>query len=482
LPSGAGQNVAPPGPDFSAQTGSPTSGAAATFAPGLIGDFLGGASARSQVVVDRFIARNEGISGTPPQLDAEPADQPYVVPPGGSSKLLILDAAREQVSVNNDFSGGSFTTALPEREVALLAVDQVARIVDHPTYRDAVTQEAGNDRGGTPAFSNEDSYASLRAKLDEVNIYDVEYVYDYVYDIDIPSPSGGALIGRMKLADNNSPLPRDRVFLDYSFFHNAALRPGGVEVNRFTPGIEKTFFLGSASAELRVPLLITANSNLTLDDQGRLSDSTHGEFGNLAVVLKTLLWRGPFVAVAGGLGVVVPTADDVQVHDADGRQLLRIENESVHLVPYVALLHTPNDFFFSQFFLQIDVDANGNPVIASFPNAPTTVGRLNDQTLLYADAALGAWLYRNPLAGGGLTGLAASLEAHYNRSISNMDSVRAGNLVIGDRGQTVDVVNLTVGLTAAIGSQATATAGYSFPVSGEPIFDGEFRLFINRFF
>jgi len=53
-----------------------------------------------------------------------------------------------------------------------------------------------------------------------------------------------------------------------------------------------------------------------------------------------------------------------------------LEGETV----YVAFLRTPNDAYFYQGFLQVDVPLNGNSVL--LPTLGTSLGRLNEQTLL----------------------------------------------------------------------------------------------------
>lgn len=293
------------------------------------------------------------------------------------------------------------------------------------------------------------------------------------------------IVGRVKLSDNNSPLPRDRVFFDYSYFNNTTLAPGGVDVNRFTPGFEKTFFDGMTSIDFRAPMLTTLNSNVGVASNGFVSNDTQGEFGNLNVTFKALLWRDDCLAVAAGVGVNIPTADDLVIyHMPTNAQLLRINNDSVHLTPYVAALVRPNDLFFVQSFLQIDVDTNGNRVEGPFSTA--SLGRYSDQTYLYLDVATGVWLYTDPCACSGLTGLAGIFEVHYNQSLSNLDSVSGPGVSIGgDSGigdDNFSLVNLTVGATAIFASGKTATIGYGFPVTGDRVFDGEIRANLNCFF
>jgi hypothetical protein len=147
------------------------------------------------------------------------------------------------------------------------------------------------------------------------------------------------------------PLPRDRVFFDYNYFHNARIIQGGKDVNRFTPGFEKTFLNGMASFEMRVPMMATLDSDITVDNRGSIVNAHGNEFGNLAMILKGLLWFNESLAVAGGMAITVPTADDLYVRTTAGEELMRIQNDAVFLTPYLAFLCTPNDTFFYQGFL-----------------------------------------------------------------------------------------------------------------------------------
>ena len=87
-------------------------------------------------------------------------------------------------------------------------------------------------------------------------------------------------MGRTKIAENTSPIPRDRLLFDYSYLRRRAAVPGGVNVNRFTPGFEKTFFDGLMSFEMKVPMATTLDSTLS-----RAASPTPRtpEFGNMAL-------------------------------------------------------------------------------------------------------------------------------------------------------------------------------------------------------
>ena len=103
-------------------------------------------------------------------------------------------------------------------------------------------------------------------------------------------------------------MPRDRVYFRYNHFQAATEvdifsdSPMGshshLNIDRFTFGLEKTFFNGQASVEVRVPFSRELNSNIDISDiQGVLSniplEDYALEFGNVSVIGKVLLWSTP---------------------------------------------------------------------------------------------------------------------------------------------------------------------------------------------
>ena len=169
-------------------------------------------------------------------------------------------------------------------------------------------------------------------------------------------------MGRQKIGENGSPLPRDRVFFNYSYFDNVPFTRQGIDVNRFTPGIEKTFIDGNASIEVRFPFATTLESDIVSDGPTGTSAT---EFGNITMYLKGLLVQTSENAVGAGLGIALPTADSMTVSMADGTPQVVISNEAVHLMPYIGGVRQTNSSpMFVQGFLQFDFDLNGNPVFA----------------------------------------------------------------------------------------------------------------------
>jgi len=308
---------------------------------------------------------------------------------------------------------------------------------------------------------------------------------NYVYRIAarLPVPSPGEVVGRYSIADNNSPLPQDRLFLDYNFFHNARITPVGIPVNRWAPGFEKTFWGRNASFELRVPMAATLSSDISTEGGGLAGF----ELGDIALATKLLLYENNFFALSCGLGITLPTADDFVLRLENNEPVTRIENRSVHLLPYMAFMVLPTPNTFIQSFSQIDVDTNGNDVFLdeqAFRLQGGTglelAGRLRSQTLLRSSLSAGKFLFRNRCRGR-VRQLAAVLESHYTATLNRSDSVGSDNFSIGDPSQVLNVLNLTCGLHAYVG-KSVLTAAYGVPVTSDRVFDGELRVFANRYF
>lgn len=304
--------------------------------------------------------------------------------------------------------------------------------------------------------------------------------YGYGDEFVIPNPAGGGVVGRTKIAENTSALPQDRLIFNYSYFDRAPLFPGGVQVHRFTPGIEKTFFNGMASLELKVPMASTLDSTV-LADGG--TDLSHGEFGNMMITPKVLLTHSDNFAAALGMSISVPTANDVVLADSDGFEILRIDNQSVFLAPFLGVLWT-HDQFFVQGFLQYDVDANGSPVIDGTLEPPQEVGRLRGHTFQYLDIGAGWWTYRAGSPYDLIQGIALTGEVHWNRSLDKARNVAGDFVAVGDFRDDIQILDLTVGMHADLRSNTTVSIGYSVPVGNraDQQFDGELRVMVNHFY
>lgn len=306
--------------------------------------------------------------------------------------------------------------------------------------------------------------------------------YDYVVDTAVLTP--GANVGFVKLSENVSPLPRDRVYFNYSYFHNALIGDIRNDVNRFTPGIEKTFADGWTSIEVRTPFAATVASTQTIDpsDPCGVVDAQDVEFGNMSVIFKSVLALGDNWAITGGMQVMLPTADDVIVlAGPGGPALVRVNNQSTRLMPFTGFIWAPNDTFFSQSLLQIDTGANGNPayLATSSQSALGYVGDLQYPTFMYLSFSAGYWAYRSKVTR--LTGFAPIVELHVNQAFQPSDVIQSSQYRLGANYGVMSLVNGLVGCNFEWGTRSTLTFAYVTPFGGgvDRWFDGEFRAFWN---
>ena len=312
--------------------------------------------------------------------------------------------------------------------------------------------------------------------------------YHMVYSSSCCSfPGPGAVIGSTKIAENSSPIPQDRFFFNYSYFDSTSLYPGDVDVHRFTPGFEKTFLYGNASFEMRFPMASTLDSSI--DMESLAPNTSSYEFGNIAMTPKVLLRRTCCGALSAGMTITVPTADDIEATMADGTVVGRIENEAVHLMPFVGFVYTPNPCWFAQGYLQYDVATTGNRALIDYDgiNGLQEVGYVNDTTFQYLDLSIGRWLYQScqSMCCERLRSVAFTTEVHWNKSLQEGDFIEetTGLYGVGNFAENVDIWDLTLGLHVRL-CDTTITAAYIVPLTDGPDrpFDGEFRLIVNRWF
>lgn len=292
--------------------------------------------------------------------------------------------------------------------------------------------------------------------------------------------SPGSGIGRFKTADSNSPIPRDRLFLDYSLFHNARLTSGDVDVQRFVPGLESTFIDGLASLEIRLPIAVTLNSNTP--GAPLEPDTNNTEFGNIAIGAKGILWSEDGFVLTTGIILQTPTADDLVFGDPGEVEAVRIANKQYRLLPYLATLHH-NDEWYWQNYIQLDLAANGNEVhVFDGSQGMDQIGVLQEQNYLYLDTSLSRWLHRNRR---NQTGLAMTFELHYNTTINDNDTLflndQRGFFEFGTQGFSADILNMVVGPTFLYGA-TTVSVAYGTPLTEDRGSDGELRVLLNRLF
>jgi hypothetical protein len=299
---------------------------------------------------------------------------------------------------------------------------------------------------------------------------------------------------RVKIGENNSPIPTDRAFFMYNHFHNAyqfseldfgSFPPSFTQrqepIDRFTVGVEKTFLGGDWSVEVRLPIVAS------LAVQGETFAVNGGNWGNLAVIVKRLLYADDTIAVAAGLGIDAPTGSDF-ASEFSGSEF-RMENDALHLLPYLGVVIDPGYGLFLMAYMQIDIATIGNEVIIGPEGGPgQSVGRFNEQNLLYFDVGGGYWLYENPY-GECVSGVAAMLEFHYTTAIQDADQLAfgqpSGTGFITTPGNRFDVVNVSTGVNFAFGEWTNLRVAGVFPLGDEideRFFDAEVQVQLNQRF
>jgi len=308
------------------------------------------------------------------------------------------------------------------------------------------------------------------------------------YFIDVPTRRPLASIPvaggdrRFKIAEENSPIPTDRAFFNFNMFHNALLGADGVphNFNRFVFGLEKTFFDGQTSVEVRIPFGAGLDAVQSFEAVGAAPPILAAEFGNVPVAFKAVLGRSEHQILSAGVAVMFPTGNDGRLRDAFGDDFFRVNNRAVYVQPFVGWLWTPNRRLFLEVFAQADFDANGNPVLSAGPNSRLqTIGRFEDQSLLLLDAKAGFWLYRDPDARL-LTGIIPTVELHYTSTMQNTDTVGP----MTNPFNRTDWLNLTAGFHFLLGSRSTLTVASSAPLrTGDAgPFDSEIAVQFERRF
>ena len=431
-------------------------------APPMLGDFFGG-SPGSQV---QLVGNSIGLAGTV-------NNQAFL-------EGLKLGPANQVIPLTTfygPFSGGGLTnvpgavvnsSGLVQSVPGLVLVNFVGKPLS--TAANQTTFAALSTGQTLPTSSGFDPNSSIFA------------IHPTVMNVFLPNAgsSGAGLVGITKIAENTSPMPRDRVFFNYSAFSGVPLTMNGVNVSRFTPGFEKTFFDRSMSVEMRFPFASTASNTIVADGT---SSTGNVLFGDMSLTGKALLYTDDELAISAGLQMSLPTAGALDVRLSDGTDLVRIANDSVYLMPFLGALYTPDDRFFTQGFLQFDAPANGNHVSVNntFNGGPlAAAGTIRDVPFVFVDIGSGYWLYRND-EGSGLTGFSATAELHYNSSLESTSVLNTGAYQIGSISNSIEMLTGVVGGHLYFNRSTSLTVGYTFPIgnSADQMFKGELRAFLN---
>jgi hypothetical protein len=258
-----------------------------------------------------------------------------------------------------------------------------------------------------------------------------------------------------KIAENESPEPRDRAYLDFNYFDNVAAAVNqhfgvdlhNVNVYRETFGLEKTFLGGDASVGLRLPVNTLGAESGTPGFGGTDTDA-----GDLTTILKFALWRDADSGslVSAGAAVTLPTGPGRFA----GSPFPVARDTFVQ--PFLGFV-LGLDRLFVQGFVAVDVPTDGA-----------------DATFLYTDLAVGYYVYRNPARDRLLNGIAPTVEVHVNDPLNHRGALQSFNL-----NGAADVVDLTVATTFDLGQRTSLSVGVVAPLTGPKPFDVEAMVQLN---
>jgi hypothetical protein len=294
---------------------------------------------------------------------------------------------------------------------------------------------------------------------------------------------------RFKLTEQTSPIPMNRLFFNYNHFANPIRDINGEErdLDRYTLGLEKLVLGGMGSLEVRVPIVAGLDATQTSGAQSLGGTS----LGNITLTPKVLLTQRGYHSLSAGVGINLPTGDDaVLFAPGANTPTLTIENESVHLLPFLGWQFKPNTRSWFTFYTQADFDPSGNTVrsVDPFTLIPNRVDTYNDQNLLFLDASLGRWFYQTNNRQNILRGIAVITELHYSTTLNNTDFALAGSDSNGDSltnpFNRQDILNATGGLRFAFGGATTLTTAVVTPLrtDSDKQFDSEIVVQLNRRF
>lgn len=266
----------------------------------------------------------------------------------------------------------------------------------------------------------------------------------------------------LKISENMSPRPQDRVFFDFNYYNNVNSQINSydrvpiyhMQAFRYLFGLEKTFNEGRGSIGVRFPI-----NNLTADpipSAPTLRTPTSTAVGNLDVFAKYILESNPATGSLISTGVLLTTPT------GPGR---------FAGAPY---LHGLNDFAFQPFAGYILNRPNWYLQGFSGLYVPTI---LHDTTYMFNDVGVGYYLLRTDDPNAFLTAFVPTFEVHVNTPFTHRDWHNRQDFAAAP-----DVVNLTYGLNFQFLHTAILTAAFIHPVTNPEPFSSEVAVLLNIFY
>jgi hypothetical protein len=281
---------------------------------------------------------------------------------------------------------------------------------------------------------------------------------------------------RIKACENNSPLPRDRVFFNYNHYHDAFLSDSNFRffsgqidspLDNYAVGLEKTFCDGLFSLDLRVPFQgrVTYNfGNFFLKQQNNM--------GDVYLAAKVLLHDCEYSVLCGGMGMAFPTGSDIV--GFVNMTTFEIDRQAFHLTPYLAYMVSVWERFYVTLWGQFDFDCSGNRYTTDY--LFTQTGVVQESTAAYVSASMAWNLFENRC--NWLQTLGGICEVHYSTTVGNEDAFYAPGLItdlafgsfdvdgiVTRSAGNLSVVNMTAGINYELACGLNGRVAGVFPLS-----------------
>ena len=279
-----------------------------------------------------------------------------------------------------------------------------------------------------------------------------------------PSPAkASALVPSvrgLKIAENQSPQPQDRLFFTFDYFANVNgplnqrlnAPVSDIRVYRYIFGLEKTCAGGNASIGIRLPL-DQLTSNPRVPARFKQFGGTSTALDDLNLFGKFILRQDPSTGSLISVGLAItPTTGGGRFAGAPYIQYIN----TTLFQPFVGYLWNRGNFYLHGFSAM------------EFPVNPSQV------TEMFNDIGVGYFLLRSNDPDRFLTAVAPTFEVHVSSPLNHhgFDNPRE---VAG----TPSVVNLTYGVNFEFARNTLLTLGFVNPVTGPRPFDYEAVALLN---
>jgi len=183
-----------------------------------------------------------------------------------------------------------------------------------------------------------------------------------------PAPVAG-----IKIGENESPAPADRVFATFNYWHDVSpdvyheFNIDNADVETVRLGFEKTFLDGDASIGVRLPV---TTFNLDGRVQAGLpinfAPGSHTELGDINIVGKYAILndRATGNVVSIGVMVTAPTQPNPFIPIATGNPKPLLD--AVRLQPFLGYIFNLNSEIFVQGFLSVEIPTDSRIATAAF--------------------------------------------------------------------------------------------------------------------